>query len=308
MSIILALDTSNYTTSACVYDSCKGIIWESRIPLHVPLGACGVRQNDAVFLHTRNLRELFKNIPYYDYYCFAASNCPSEKENSYMPCFNVGVSFASALSDIYGKKLFLCSHQKNHIASAALSANCTNILKDKFIAYHVSGGTTDILLCSPECDNFSVKRIGGTADISCGQLIDRIGTMLGMQFPCGKQIELHSNNDLIGNIKITSKDNFYNFSGFQNKAQVLFDNQSSTEEISTFCLEVIYSFLINSISFLRKEFNNIPIIFSGGVMSNSIISSHITKQFSNVFFSKPYYSVDNASGTAYLCSNYKGTV
>ncbi len=301
MSKVLALDTSNYTTSACVLDSKLGIIWEKRIMLPVNEGMCGVRQNDAVYLHTKNLLKLFNDIPQYQYEYIAASKCPSERDNSYMPCFNVGVSHAKVISDLLGKPLRLYSHQKNHIAAAAFSAGCTDLLNYNFIAYHISGGTTDILLCTPNVKNFDVKRIGGTADISCGQLIDRIGVNLGMRFPCGKLIEQKSSGKLYNNIRIATNNGMYNFSGFQNKADKMKKDGVSDIEICDYILSVVYSFLNNSITYFRGLYGNIPILLSGGVMSNKHISGCLINDFDDIFFAHPYYSVDNALGTAFLC-------
>lgn len=306
MSRILSFDTSNYTTSVCLYDTQNGIIWDKRIMLEVTSGACGLRQNDAVFLHTKNLTDIFEDFIKSDIDYIAASNRPSEREHSYMPCFTVGVSFASALSKILDKPLFLCSHQKNHIAAAAYSGGCTNLIKHKFIAYHVSGGTTDIVLCEPDLGDFNVTKIGGTADISCGQLIDRTGTLLGYDFPCGKKIENNSFDELIGAIKIKSRDHLYNFSGFQNKVEQMHSVGYSDAQICTYVLDVVYSFLKDSVNKIRVEYGNLPVLFSGGVMSNKIISSHVKTMFDNIYFAKSYFSVDNALGTAYLCAFERG--
>ena len=114
MSKILSFDTSNYTTSACLFDTNAGVLWDNKIMLPVVSGKCGLRQSEAVFLHNRNLRSLLSGIPKVDIDYVAASSCPSERNDSYMPCFTVGVSFASALSSILGVPLYTCSHQKNH--------------------------------------------------------------------------------------------------------------------------------------------------------------------------------------------------
>ncbi len=302
MSTILALDTSNYTTSACIFNSESGVIWENRIMLKVENGACGIRQNDAVFLHTKNLSELFINCPHINIDRVAASNKPSEKENSYMPCFNVGVSFASSISQLLKLPLYLYSHQKNHIAAAAYSGRCINILNSPFIAYHISGGTTDILFCQPNEFNFDVEKIGGTKDISCGQLIDRVGTMLGYNFPCGKLLQDNCVGELTGKIKLSSIDFDYNFSGFQNIIQKMNDNSFDAHEICRYTLDVVYSFILKSVNDLRIKYGNIPVIFSGGVMSNLQISQALNNRLNNIYFSDPRFSIDNALGTAFLSS------
>ena len=306
MSRILALDTSNYTTSACILDTGCGIVWESRIPVPVEPGKCGVRQSDAVFHHVQNLAALFEGVPVSSFDAVAASDRPSERENSYMPCFTVGVSFAKSVADLCGVPVFFCSHQKNHIMSAAASVLKTELVRAPLIAYHVSGGTTDIMICRPEGRGFSVTKIGGTADISCGQLIDRTGTMLGFPFPCGKEIEHNSSGRLTGGIKIKSTDGSYNFSGFQNKLEKMKNDGAETQRICDAVLDTVYSFLLQSSSYVRERYGDLPILFSGGVMSNTIISKAVKERLENVYFSKPEYSVDNASGTAFLCAAMRG--
>ncbi len=309
MSKILSFDTSNYTTSACLFDTDKGVVWENRIMLKVPNGECGVRQNDAVFLHTKNLYTLFDEFPCDDIDFVVASKCPSEGENSYMPCFTVGVSFGKVVSKILSVPFDSYSHQKNHICAALYSSNKTDLLATPFIAYHISGGTTDVCLCDPEPNGFLVKKIGGTADISCGQLIDRTGVNIGLEFPCGKEIEkLADAKNISGRIKFKNNNGYYNFSGFQNKTEKMFATNASKEEVSTFCLDVVYSFVLNSVSYFRSLYGNLPVIMSGGVMSNRIVSGMTSDRIDNIFFSDPRYSVDNSLGLAVMLAHERGLI
>ena len=304
---ILAFDTSNYTTSACVFNSFFGVQWEKRSILRVRPGECGVRQNDAVFLHNQTLGELFKDYIKEDIDIVAASSCPSERENSYMPCFTVGMSFGKAVSKILGVPFYSCSHQKNHIAAAIFSSGAIGLLNIPFIAYHISGGTTDICLCLPSKKGvFSVQKVGGTADISCGQLIDRVGVKMDLPFPCGKRMEMLSHDKLSGNIKIKNNDGYYNFSGFQNKADDMMLHGESPEDIATYTLNTVYSFILDSVKFCREKFGNLPILMSGGVTSNKIISEHVLSNIDNIYFSTPEFSCDHSVGTAFLCAYERG--
>ena len=55
----------------------------------------------------------------------------------------------------------------------------------------MSGGTTEILLLNRNKNSteYNIEIVGGTKDISFGQLIDRIGVKLGYRFPAGKYID-----------------------------------------------------------------------------------------------------------------------
>lgn len=306
MSRILAFDTSNYTTSACVYDTQAGIVWENRIMIPVESGKCGIRQSDAVFHHVKNFESLFNDILQTDIDCVCASRCPSERKNSYMPCFIVGMSYAKTISELYGLPMYSYSHQKNHIMAAAVTSGAREILKKPFLAYHVSGGTTDIMLCSPDKEIFCVKKIGGSADISCGQLIDRTGTLLGFPFPCGKHLEKCVHGSLSDNIMFTVNDGFYNLSGFQNKAEKMYSENKCASDISNYILSVVLSFILNSIEKFRKIYGELPVLMSGGVMSNKLLSDKVSEKFSGVSFARPEYSLDNAAGVAMLCAAERG--
>ena len=50
---------------------------------------------------------------------------------------------------------------------------------------------------------------------------------------------------------------------------------------------------------LLKEYGELPLVFSGGVMSNSIISKRLGDKY-GAFFAAPEFSCDNAAGTAVL--------
>lgn len=306
MSKILAFDTSNYTTSACVIDTQAGIVWENRIMIPVQSGKCGVRQSDAVFHHVKNLDSLFESIPALKIDAVCASRCPSERENSYMPCFMVGTSVAKTVAAVNKIPLYLYSHQKNHIMAAAVSGCHPEIIKNSFIAYHISGGTTDIMLCTPDEMIFTAVKIGGSADISCGQIIDRTGTLLGFPFPCGKHIESAADGNLGGKIKLKINDGLYNFSGFQNKIEKMHLESVPDSQICDFALDVVLSFVLDSISYFRNRCGNLPVLLSGGVMSDRLLKNALSERTENIFFAQPEYSVDNAAGTAWLCAAERG--
>ena len=50
---------------------------------------------------------------------------------------------------------------------------------------------------------------------------------------------------------------------------------------------------------LLEKYGRLPLVFAGGVMSNTIIKNSITEKY-NAVFAEPCYSTDNAAGIAYL--------
>ena len=84
----LGIDTSNYTTSVCIYDSENGIMLQKKLLLPVKEGEKGLRQSDAVFHHTSRLyplmREAFEELDG-EIDAIGVSEKPRDAEGSYMP-------------------------------------------------------------------------------------------------------------------------------------------------------------------------------------------------------------------------------
>lgn len=103
-----------------------------------------------------------------------------------MPCFLAGESQAAVLSSVLGVPLIRVSHQQGHLAAALFSSERMDLMDRPFLAWHLSGGTTELLLVEPEEGNLRAEKIGGTTDLSAGQIIDRTGKALGLPFPSRK--------------------------------------------------------------------------------------------------------------------------
>ena len=190
---VLGLDTSNYTTSAAVFDGEEGRN-QGRL-LEVRPGELGLRQSDALFQHVKHLPEVVEALLGEEglgtVQAVGASTRPRAVEGSYMPCFLAGASQGQVLSQVLGVPFYAFSHQQGHLAAAAWSAGRLDLLDRPFLAWHLSGGTTELLRVEPEEDGVAVRAeiLGGTSDISAGQLIDRTGVLLGLPFPAGKEVE-----------------------------------------------------------------------------------------------------------------------
>ena len=53
---------------------------------------------------------------------------------------------------------------------------------------------------------------------------------------------------------------------------------------------------------LLEKYGDIPVVYAGGVMSNSIIKNMLRK-IPNTYFAEPRFSSDNAAGIALLAYN-----
>lgn len=302
MSFVLGIDTSNYTTSVSAYDGEKMIYRKKLLP--VKEGEKGIRQSDAVFHHTVQLPELLSDlcseIPS-DISAVGVSVMPSNQKGSYMPCFLTGISVAKSLSSALKIPMYEFSHQDGHIAAALYSAKRTDLIGEQFIAFHISGGTSQGVLVTPNKKYFSTQLICDSLDLKAGQAIDRVGIELGLQFPCGPELEklaLCSDKNF-DNIKVFHRDASFSLSGVENKCQKMIENGESPCDIALYCIKYIESALSSTCDLLLKQYGNIPIVFSGGVMSNSIIRKNFEKKY-GAYFAEPAFSADNACGIAYL--------
>lgn len=302
MSVSLGIDTSNYTTSVSAFDGEKMIFRKKLLP--VKEGEKGIRQSDAVFHHTVQLPELLNDLCSEitaDISAVGVSVKPSNQEGSYMPCFLSGIAVAKGISSALKIPLYEFSHQDGHIAAALYSCGKTDLMNKKFIAFHISGGTSQGLLVSPCGDRFTTELLCDSLDLKAGQAVDRVGLMLGLKFPCGAELEklaLQSEKNF-DKIKVFHKDSSFSLSGVENKCKQMFNNHENLCDIALYCIKYIESALSETCSSLLNQYGSLPVVFSGGVMSNSIIRKDFEKKF-GAYFAEPAYSSDNACGIAYL--------
>ena len=304
MAEYLGIDTSNYTTSCAVYESSENKIIQQKKLLPVKEGQLGLRQSDAVFHHTKQLPEMIEKLFQSDISgnicCVSASSKPRNAEGSYMPCFLCGEGFARSYSAIAKIPFYSTSHQTGHILSALYSAGHLDFTGRKFIAFHVSGGTTDCLLCEPDSENIiNISQISSSLDLKAGQAVDRIGLMLGLKFPCGRELEKLAVrcSEPVEKIKPVLKGIDCSLSGLENKCNDMLEKGFPKEYIARFCLEFI-AFTVSAMTEKAVEkFGNIPVVYAGGVMSDIIIQNMLSGRF-EAYFAKPEFSCDNASGTA----------
>lgn len=301
MGVFLGIDTSNYTTSMAVCDS-NGIVLNEKILLEVKEGERGLRQSDAVFSHINNLPVVAERIGRQDIIAVGVSSKPRDIEGSYMPCFKAGESFADSLGKIIDVPVYKFSHQNGHVVAAAYSAERMDLLKEKFNAFHVSGGTTEILFCDGTEEKLKIENIGGTLDLNAGQAIDRTGVLLGLKFPCGPALEeLALRGSLPEKPKICVKGLNCNLSGLENKVIKFKDMGVSLEDIALYALKYVEMTLDKLTENLRNEYD-LPIIFAGGVMSNGAIKQALSK-YEKSYFAERAFSADNAAGIALLAKD-----
>ncbi len=340
----VGIDTSNYTTSAaaCVVgeDGRLSVMANCKAPLPVEAGARGLRQSDAVFAHTRNLpgvmREL-REVLEARGCSIAAVGCsatPRDAEGSYMPCFLTGVVAAEAMAAGAGCNTRQFSHQSGHIMAALYSSGALfeeGFLRAPFLAFHVSGGTTEAVVAHPRLQRenpasavvahpcsigdavvtgFDVELVGGGADLHAGQVIDRVGVLMGLDFPCGRALEALAvtNEKKLPPVKICVRDGVCHLSGLENQAAALWRETGDGAYVGAYVL----TFIGKTLRCMTEQLQQArvergegywPVVYAGGVMSNRFIRPLLTDKAPwPVYFSEPAYSADNAAGVALLCA------
>ena len=297
--IVLGFDTSNYTTSIAAYDGGRGHNC-SRL-LDVRPGELGLRQSDALFSHMKRLPALAAQLmdeigACDDVVALGVSTRPRAVEGSYMPCFLAGESQARVLASVLNVPVYSFSHQQGHIAAACWGAERMDLLKTPHLAWHLSGGTTELLLVEPE---LRAACIGGTTDLSAGQLIDRTGQMLGLDFPAGKAIDrLSAGSDSTDLFRVRVDGAQFSLSGVQNKLREYFEKTGDPAATARYCLRSIIHAVRKATKQALDEHPGLPVVFSGGVASNSMLREAVACL--DAVFCPPAYSTDNAMGIAVL--------
>ena len=304
---VIGFDTSNYTTSIAYFDGVNGLNCSKLLP--VKLGELGLRQSDAVFHHTKSLPELsgrlFSDISTDDITAIGVSTRPRAIDGSYMPCFLVGYSHAKLLSDMLHVPLIECSHQQGHVASALWSAQRVDLMDRPHLAWHLSGGTTELLLVEPSDKTVNCTRIGGTSDISAGQLIDRTGQLLELPFPSGKHLDAISQSAVKEDVfHVKCEGTEFSLSGVQNKVQQYYAMTNDVPETAAYALRCVSHAVFKATSNALKKYPGLPVVFAGGVASNSLLRSAM--QPLDSIFAQPQYSTDNALGVAILAHRVQG--
>lgn len=310
----VGIDTSNYKTSIAAIDADNNLLFEKSEFLDVKPGELGLRQSTAFFMHSNRMpayiKELFENVCPDSIQSIGVSTKPRRIEGSYMPCFLAGKNSAETIAAQSNIPLYEFSHQEGHAASIINHEDKRSLL------LHLSGGTTEFLMCEEDTLGYKLDIVGGTKDISIGQLLDRVGVYLGYQFPAGKYLdEIASQAEALNIInKIKIDDGYFNLSGIENKVIDLL-SKSKNDESNSVIASLFYrlsKLIYESSVQIASKHNLQTIYFAGGVSSSQTIKSYILRfkhedshkgkvnQDIKFVFSEPKFCGDNAIGIARL--------
>jgi N6-L-threonylcarbamoyladenine synthase len=308
--MILGIDTSCYTTSLAVMDRDGVLIKDLRRVLTVKKGERGLQQSAALFQHLQNIpgmfQDLCREIDIGKIRAVCASSRPRPVEGSYMPVFTVGSGFGHVISEAREVPFYLTSHQEGHIMAGIWSSGGPK--EKNFLAVHLSGGTSELLMVTKHPLGFNIEILGATGDLHAGQFIDRIGVEMGLPFPTGPYLE-KLGEKYEGEIPyVPSAVQGYNFSfsGPETAARTLLKKGISQEAVARAVEHCISTTLEKVIRKAVQEYNTYDVLIVGGVAANTYIRKRLTYRLEHravgakLYFAHPSYSSDNAVGIAGL--------
>ena len=305
---VLGLDTSNYRTSAALIDGEGSVLLNIRELLPVPPGERGLRQNEAVFAHLRqlnaaadSLREASKGTMIA---AVAASVAPRDGADSYMPVFMAGASFGRLTAAALGVPFIGTTHQRGHLAAARAGTALEGT--EDYLALHLSGGTTDLL----EVHEDSVTQIGGSLDLHAGQLVDRAGVSMGLSFPAGPELEnLALQGTSRGLLGCSMENGGLNchFSGAESQVQRWISaGNESRENTAREIYDVLARTTARMLCAGAERTGLHQALVAGGVASSPLFREMLQERIGGkrgapqLVFGKPEMSGDNAVGVALI--------
>ena len=320
--VYIGIDTSNYRTSVAAVDGGGNVITQKAVLLDVAKGERGLRQSDAFFKHSNRLpeyiRELLSVIDNDTVAAVGVSERPRRVEGSYMPCFLTGVNAANILGSSLNVPVYGFSHQEGHAAAILESSG---VPPEESLFFHLSGGTTEVLICRPDEKGYSMEIAGGTLDISIGQLIDRYGVAAGMPFPAGPYLDDIAFRTLADRKfdavktgvmpKLRIRDGYFNLSGAETRLMKYADSCSGDEVSSSVTAELFTSIaglLKDEALYLSDKYGIKEIYMAGGVASSRTVRMLLSETDDlHIKFGDAVLSGDNAVGTALLAKRIHET-
>lgn len=305
----LGVDTSNYATSLAVAESFgKEVVCAKKRMLPVKEGELGLRQSDAVFHHALALPDMIEEMRVEgvlkEIKAVGVSQKPRPVQGSYMPCFIAGISFAAAFAAALDVPLVRTSHQQGHLMAALYGTGETALLQGENLVFHLSGGTTELLLCR----GYGVERtLGQSLDLYAGQAIDRLGVRLGYAFPAGAQVSALAeewNEEIDPKVSVKGMD--CHLSGLQNQCEALLEQGKAPGYVAKYCLSAVAKTAAAMAQAARKQLGPLPLVCAGGVMASSVIRRIMQDRIENIWFVPPQLSADNAVGTALIAAKEAG--
>ena len=169
----------------------------------------------------------------------------------------------------------------NHLAGHISCANFVKSTRYPALAIMVSGGHTELVWMEREN---SFKIIGATLDDAVGEAFDKVGRVLGLNYPAGKEIqEMAKKGKPKIPFPIAHTDNYFNFSFSGLKSSVInyiHHHKQINKPINKFDIAASFqkaavSAIIERSEKAIKKFHPRQIILGGGVAANLLLRKEL---------------------------------
>jgi N6-L-threonylcarbamoyladenine synthase len=228
----------------------------------------------------------------------------------------VGTCFAKSLSMSLQTPLIEVNHMQGHIFAHFIEDTDSQPIDFPFLCLTVSGGHTQIVKVN---DYFDMEVLGETLDDASGEAFDKIGKLLGLNYPAGAaldQLAQKGDENRFSFPLPKLKGIKFSFSGI--KTSVLYFLQRETDKNPNFISEnladlcaSVQKTIVDALMIKVKEaieqtkIKNIAI--AGGVSANSRLRKEIMTLESSgfdcrIFIPKLDYATDNAAMIAIVGS------
>jgi N6-L-threonylcarbamoyladenine synthase len=198
----------------------------------------------------------------------------------------VGVNFAKSLAYAQGLPLVSVNHIHGHISAAYLEDDS---LEPEFLALVVSGGHTSFYLVKSYTE---YVELGGTRDDAAGEAFDKIGRVIGLQYPAGAAMDRLAHEGIACGRKLDLKlptpaltgDNLdFSFSGLKTAA-LNYLNKLAQQKVevdrpafAALYTDTVCSAIAKKIGPAIKMSGAKQLVMSGGVAANSHLRAAVGK-------------------------------
>ena len=300
---ILGIESScDETSFSIVKNGCEEIstVISSQIDIHKDYG--GVVPEIASRNHVKNVTFVLEeclnkaNMSMNDIDMIAVSYGPG-----LIGSLLVGLETAKTLAWIYNKPIIPVHHIAGHIYANSLVSK----MDFPLLALVISGGHTELIYMEK---HYSFKKLGGTLDDALGECYDKVGKVIGVNYPAGPMVDhLAHIGKVTYNLPMPLNDNSYNFSFSGLKSAVINlvhneeqkQNAINKEDLCASFQNVVIETLSKKTVQAMEEYNIRNFVLAGGVSANKGIRDKMkficTSRGINYTFPDIKYCTDNAA-------------
>jgi N6-L-threonylcarbamoyladenine synthase len=258
----------------------------------------GIHPREAANHHAQHIAELIQEamdqtkLDYKDINLVSFSQGPGLG-----PCLRTAATAARALALSLKKPIIGVNHCVAHLEiGRGTIKECT----DPVLLY-VSGANTQVIGFAEG----KYRVFGETLDVGIGNCLDKFGRSVGMQFPCGPQIEqLAQNAKQYLDLPYSIKGMDIAFSGMLTAAEHYYKQKKSLEDICFSLQETAFAMLAEVTERAMAHTEKKEVLLGGGVASNSrlrdMVKTMATERGAKFFVPEKKLCVDNGAMIAWL--------